>query len=79
MLFSRISSKLQLLLTVGVTLILLATLLSCGGDPILNPRNVDPEDEASQDDSEQDPDQSDGGLSINHILGPTQGPIVFLS
>ena len=79
MLVSRISGKIQLLLTVGVILILLATLLSCGGDPILNPRNVDPEDESTTDDSEEDPDQSGDSLSIYRILGPTQGQIVFLS
>ena len=81
MFVSRIYSNLRSWLPIAVILILLATLLSCGGDPILNPRNVDEDEADSQDDAEQDPDQGggQGDLSSNRVLGPIQGQVIFLS
>ncbi|MCG8603512.1 hypothetical protein MJD09_00730 [bacterium] len=70
------SSRFKVLVLFGLTLVLLVTLLSCAGDPIVDPRNVDEEDENTKDENEEDPNTGGGLSSTQPLIIPANVQIV---
>ncbi len=69
---SKASTKLRWLLSIGLTLLLLMTFLSCSQDAIVDPRNEENEEGEKKD---EDPSEG-GGLSLLEIRAG--GELLFL-